>query len=1131
MSSGGSPLVLNNAERTAFAHLFAMADPGRTGVVNGDAAVKFFEGFKLPTLTLGQIWSIADSDNNGFLTPNTFGVALRLIARAQRGESVNEASVQIPGAPPSYEGVTLPAPAPETPAGAGDSVSPEDKARFSRIFAMAGPKNGLLSGDQVKDIFVKSKLPYDTLGAIWNLADTKQRGSMDLPDFIIGMHYIQGSMNGTIPSVPATLPPGLYEQAAGGAGLGGAPGMGAGAAPPLQPQATGAAAARGPAPPAPVRSSSLMSPAPTGASAASVAGTPVMAPTATGTSSAGGEPWGVSPADKAKFDGFFDSLDTERTGKIEGQNVVPFFLQSGLDEATLAHVWDLSDITQDGSLSRDEFAVAMRLINNRISGQPLPDKLPANLVPPSLRATDLPEGPNVHQSETQRELFSLIDDDAPAMSPSVAAGAFTGAPGAPGAGGARGARTPGAPSRSATGPPPSSSGNVFEDEFFAPAAGAAAAGAAGAAGAGAASGGESRDLPGDSGAEYGNAQLSLGNTNKALDDLKTRRTDAEAASARNTSALSELKAQLARARSEHETQSGSVRELEERVRAQNSELQSLRQEVIHAESDLSSLKSQKDELEQQLLQDRESVRESKRRLAEVQSETSQLRETLERLGREARHQSGLQSIAQKQLATAQQEQDQVRSGLNEARSASSGASTPTAGSARRFNPFDRFASTPPVPTPPSGMAAGAAGAAAGGAAALGGGAALAAGEEAPARAPAESVSSQGTEGPEEPSALRPPAAEGRGDLPVSDSDSVRDVTVDNHNFVDAEESRPSLSGDKPAEEGTSVPGQFPGAQEEMPGSLPGDFDREAAPAAAATAPTAPAAAAAAPAAAAVPSGANPPTGADPPTGANAKTEAPPSLDDFDSAFQNLGFANVVQHGGNAADGTGARESGFDDAFGQSFAPSGNTYTGGSGSATPAAGGVPPREPPAPAWSAPIGGATEGTRGAAAPISPSTSGGAVPLSGSTLEGLSSPTGRQGVAAPISTSLPYMGAPGGSAGKTSAPPAGTPSAAPPGPEHPPAGVPPSGGPAGVPPSGGPAGVPPSGGPAGVPPSGGPAGAPAQAPKSGPTPPLPEDVGQVRQLCQMGFSRSQVVRALERCHYRTERALEYLLSRGGS
>jgi len=45
--------------------------------------------------------------------------------------------------------------------------------------------------------------------------------------------------------------------------------------------------------------------------------------------------------------------------------------------------------------------------------------------------------------------------------------------------------------------------------------------------------------------------------------------------------------------------------------------------------------------------------------------------------------------------------------------------------------------------------------------------------------------------------------------------------------------------------------------------------------------------------------------------------------------------------------------------------------------------------------------------------------------------------------------------------------------------------------------------------------------------PTPPVPGDIGPVRQLCQMGFSRSQVVKALERSNYRTERALERLLS----
>lgn len=41
---------------------------------------------------------------------------------------------------------------------------------------------------------------------------------------------------------------------------------------------------------------------------------------------------------------------------------------------------------------------------------------------------------------------------------------------------------------------------------------------------------------------------------------------------------------------------------------------------------------------------------------------------------------------------------------------------------------------------------------------------------------------------------------------------------------------------------------------------------------------------------------------------------------------------------------------------------------------------------------------------------------------------------------------------------------------------------------------------------------------------------DIGPVRQLCQMGFSRTQAVQALERSNYRTERALERLLANNG-
>ena len=381
--------------------------------------MKFFEGFKLPTLTLGQIWSIADSSNNGFLTPNAFAVALRLIARAQRGESIGESEVQIPGAPPVYEGAGAPAASGAPAAGSEVPITPEDKARFSRIFATVGPTNGLLSGDQAKEVFMKSKLPFSKLGAIWNLADTKARGALDLTDFVIGMYYIQGSMNGTIPSIPPALPAGLYEQASG------AP------PPPLQPQPTGTdhlaaafnqppAAAKSVPPAAPSVAPSIAPSAPSAQSLADASRS------SSYTSVRALNDWAITPQEKAKFDSFFDSLDTGKTGAIEGPMAVPFFMQSGLDEPTLAHVWDLSDLTQNGELSRDEFALAMRLINDKLEGKALPEQLPASYLPPSMRTRDLPEAVDVKQTETQKELFSLLDTDAPVMSPSVAATAFGG---------------------------------------------------------------------------------------------------------------------------------------------------------------------------------------------------------------------------------------------------------------------------------------------------------------------------------------------------------------------------------------------------------------------------------------------------------------------------------------------------------------------------------------------------------------------------------------------------------------------------------------------------------------------------------------------------------------------------------
>ena len=58
-------------------------------------------------------------------------------------------------------------------------------------------------------------------------------------------------------------------------------------------------------------------------------------------------------------------------------------MRSKLPNSVLRRVWNLSDIDQDGMFDRDEFAVAMFLIDHKLSGNDLPDVLPDRLVPPT----------------------------------------------------------------------------------------------------------------------------------------------------------------------------------------------------------------------------------------------------------------------------------------------------------------------------------------------------------------------------------------------------------------------------------------------------------------------------------------------------------------------------------------------------------------------------------------------------------------------------------------------------------------------------------------------------------------------------------------------------------------------------
>lgn len=98
--------------------------------------------------------------------------------------------------------------------------------------------------------------------------------------------------------------------------------------------------------------------------------------------------WDITPAELAQSNVFFDSLDTTRQGFIPGDRAVPFMMESKLPGDVLAHIWDLADIRGEGQLSREEFAVAMRLIQDTLAGttNELPAQLPVSMIPPSLRA-------------------------------------------------------------------------------------------------------------------------------------------------------------------------------------------------------------------------------------------------------------------------------------------------------------------------------------------------------------------------------------------------------------------------------------------------------------------------------------------------------------------------------------------------------------------------------------------------------------------------------------------------------------------------------------------------------------------------------------------------------------------------
>ncbi|KAL9546832.1 hypothetical protein MBANPS3_006467 [Mucor bainieri] len=82
-----------------------------------------------------------------------------------------------------------------------------DKSSYMPTFQSLHPRDGMVSGANVKPILVETGLPNDVLADIWRLADWDNDGYLDADQFGVAMHLIKAVQLGA--QLPPKLPPSL----------------------------------------------------------------------------------------------------------------------------------------------------------------------------------------------------------------------------------------------------------------------------------------------------------------------------------------------------------------------------------------------------------------------------------------------------------------------------------------------------------------------------------------------------------------------------------------------------------------------------------------------------------------------------------------------------------------------------------------------------------------------------------------------------------------------------------------------------------------------------------------------------------------------------------------------------------
>nr|XP_056723516.1 epidermal growth factor receptor substrate 15-like 1 [Euleptes europaea] len=344
----------------------SQVDPASVGRIGASEAALFLKKSGLADAILGKIWDLADPEGKGFLDKQGFFIALRLVACAQSGQEVSLSNLNLVLPPPKFHD----SPSPMQVSSSSDghwAVRVEEKAKFDGIFESLLPVNGLLSGDKVKPVLMNSKLPLDILGRVWDLSDIDKDGHLDKDEFAVAMHLVYRALEKE--PVPSVLPPSLV--------------------PPSKrkkmPAFPGAVPVLPASPPPP--KDSLRS-TPSHGSVNSLNSTGSLSPKHSLKQAQAPATWVVPVTDKARYDEIFLKTDLDLDGFVSGLEVKDIFMHSGLSQKLLAHIWALADTRQMGKLNKDQFALAMFLIQQKVSkGIDPPQVLLPEMIPPSERST------------------------------------------------------------------------------------------------------------------------------------------------------------------------------------------------------------------------------------------------------------------------------------------------------------------------------------------------------------------------------------------------------------------------------------------------------------------------------------------------------------------------------------------------------------------------------------------------------------------------------------------------------------------------------------------------------------------------------------------------------------------------